>query len=76
MLVSSYSQGETNIMTRGRHIMMQFSPVMIDCYIWEDNHSYEMVRRSRECVINVPTAGLVNSATVRDAQLTSSRHAA
>ncbi len=26
--------------------------------IWDGNHSFEMIRRSRECVINVPTTDL------------------
>ena len=33
---------------------------MFGCYIWDGNHSFEMLRRSRECVINVPTSDLVD----------------
>ena len=29
--------------------------------IWEENHSFEMIRRSRECVINVPTVELAET---------------
>ena len=61
VLVSSCWQGETNIMTMGWHMMMQFSPALFGCYIWEGNHSYEMIRRSRECVINIPTAANVDA---------------
>jgi flavin reductase (DIM6/NTAB) family NADH-FMN oxidoreductase RutF len=28
---------------------------LVGCYIWDQNHSFEMIRKSRECVINVPT---------------------
>lgn len=59
--VSSCWQGETNIMAMGWHMMMQLSPVLFGCYIWEGNHSYELIRRSRECVINVPTSHLVDA---------------
>jgi flavin reductase (DIM6/NTAB) family NADH-FMN oxidoreductase RutF len=45
-----------NIMTMGWHTMMSFSPALIGCYIWPENHSYEMFRRSKECVINGLTA--------------------
>ena len=30
-------------------------PSLIGCYIWDANHSFEMLRRSKECVINIPT---------------------
>lgn len=60
VLVSSAWQGETNIMTMGWHMMMQFAPALFGCYLWEGNHSYELIRRSRECVINIPTAELAD----------------
>ena len=60
MLVSSAWQGKFNIMTMGWHMMMQFTPALFGCYIWDGNHSFEMLRRSRECVINVPTSDLVD----------------
>lgn len=45
-------------MTMGWHMMMQFAPALFGCYLWEGNHSYELIRSSRECVINIPTAEL------------------
>ena len=60
VLVSSAWKAKTNIMTMGWHMMMQFSPALVGCYIWDGNHSFEMIRRSKECVINIPTADLVN----------------
>jgi flavin reductase (DIM6/NTAB) family NADH-FMN oxidoreductase RutF len=59
VLVSSAWKKKSNIMTMGWHMMMQFSPALFGCYIWDGNHSFEMIRRSKECVINVPTAHLV-----------------
>jgi flavin reductase (DIM6/NTAB) family NADH-FMN oxidoreductase RutF len=58
--VSSAWKGKTNIMTMGWHMMMEFSPALFGCYIWDQNHSFEMIRRSRQCVINVPTVDLAN----------------
>ncbi len=60
VLVSSAWKGQTNIMTMGWHMMMGFSPALFGCYIWEQNHSFEMIRRSRQCVINVPTVDLAS----------------
>ena len=60
VLVSSAWKKESNIMSMGWQMMMQFSPALFGCYIWDGNHSFEMIRRSKECVINVPTADLVD----------------
>jgi flavin reductase (DIM6/NTAB) family NADH-FMN oxidoreductase RutF len=44
----------------GWHMMMQFSPALFGCYIWEENHSFKMLRKSGECVINIPTVDLID----------------
>lgn len=62
VLVSSHWKGETNIMTLGWHMMLAFSPALFSCYIWDANHSHELIRRSKECVINVPEAHLLEAA--------------
>jgi flavin reductase (DIM6/NTAB) family NADH-FMN oxidoreductase RutF len=58
VLVSSAWQGQTNIMTMGWHMVMEFQPSLIGCYIWTQNHSFDMVRKSKACVINIPTVDL------------------
>jgi flavin reductase (DIM6/NTAB) family NADH-FMN oxidoreductase RutF len=58
VLVSSEWRGKTDIMTMGWHMIMGFEPSLIGCYIWSENHSFDMVRRSKQCVINVPTTEL------------------
>lgn len=55
VLVSSAWKGEQNIMTMGWHMVVGFSPSLIGCYVWSANHSFEMIRKSKECVINIPT---------------------
>lgn len=61
VLVSSAWKGETNIMTMGWHMVMGFAPSLIGCYIWDQNHSFGLIRKSRECVINVPTVDLAQT---------------
>ncbi len=61
VLVSSAWKGERNIMTMGWHMIMEFSPSLIGCYIWTENHSFNLIRKSRECVINVPTLELADT---------------
>jgi flavin reductase (DIM6/NTAB) family NADH-FMN oxidoreductase RutF len=58
VLVSSAWRGKTNIMTMGWHTVMEFVPSLVGCMIASGNHSHDMIRRSGECVINVPTTAL------------------
>jgi flavin reductase (DIM6/NTAB) family NADH-FMN oxidoreductase RutF len=60
VLVSSAWKGKMNIMTMGWHMVLDFSPSLVACCISRANYSFEMIRRSRECVINVPTNALVD----------------
>jgi flavin reductase (DIM6/NTAB) family NADH-FMN oxidoreductase RutF len=60
VLVSSLYKGETNIMTMGWHTVLEFSPSLIGCMITSSNHSFELIRKSKECVINIPTVDLVD----------------
>ena len=61
VLLSSSHAGERNVMTMGWHTVMEFSPSLVGCVIASSNHSFELVRQSRECVINVPTTALVDA---------------
>lgn len=61
VLVSSEWKGERNIMTMGWHMMLGFSPALFGCYIWPGNHSYDLLRKSRQCVINLPTFELLDT---------------
>jgi flavin reductase (DIM6/NTAB) family NADH-FMN oxidoreductase RutF len=59
-LISSAHRGERNIMTLGWHMMLGFEPALVGCFIWDENHSFSLIRRSKECVINIPTFDLVD----------------
>jgi flavin reductase (DIM6/NTAB) family NADH-FMN oxidoreductase RutF len=60
VLVSSACDGSTNIMTMGWHTVMEFTPSLIGCVIAAGNHSFDMIRKSRECVVNLPTRPLTD----------------
>ena len=61
VLVSSAWRGEKNIMTMGWHTVMEFTPSLIGCVIAGGNHSFGLIRRSKECVINLPTTALTDT---------------
>ena len=60
VLTSSAHGGRTNILTMGWHSVMEFTPSLVGCVISSANHSFEMIRRSRQCVINLPTTKLTD----------------
>lgn len=49
-------------MTMGWHTVMEFTPSLVGRGIASANHSFEMIRQRRECVINLPTTGLTDIA--------------
>jgi flavin reductase (DIM6/NTAB) family NADH-FMN oxidoreductase RutF len=61
VLVSSAYRGERDIMTMGWHLMLGFTPALVGCYIWDQNHSFELIRKSKECVINLPTYDMIDA---------------
>lgn len=62
VLLSSAWRGKTNIMTLGWHTVMEFTPSLVGCVISSANHSFDLVRGSGECVINLPTTALTDEA--------------
>jgi len=48
-------------MTMGWHTVMEFRPSLVGCIIAGGNTSFEMIRKSRECVLNVPTTDLIDA---------------
>ncbi len=61
VLLSSAHRGKRGIMAMGWHMVMEFEPSLVGCYIWDQNDSRALVMGSRECVINVPTYDLVET---------------
>ena len=59
VLISSAFKGRRNIMTLGWHMMLEYS--VVGCYVWDANESFELFRRSKQCVINVPTQELLDT---------------
>ncbi|WP_240791005.1 flavin reductase family protein [Roseomonas sp. AR75] len=61
VLVSSHWRGRSNVMTLGWHVVLEFSPSLVGLMIAQGNHSFGMIRASRECVINLPTTALTDT---------------
>ncbi|WP_394687605.1 flavin reductase family protein [uncultured Xanthomonas sp.] len=61
VLVSSAWKRQRDVMTLGWHMVLEFSPSLLACCISSGNHSFDLIRRSKQCVINLPTADLVDT---------------
>ncbi|EJW12542.1 Flavoredoxin [Rhodovulum sp. PH10] len=61
VLLSSAFEGERNVMTLGWHMIMGFEPSLVGCYVWDQNHSHQMIRKSKVAVINVPTVEMAST---------------
>jgi flavin reductase (DIM6/NTAB) family NADH-FMN oxidoreductase RutF len=60
VLISSAHKGKRNIMTLGWHMMLGFEPAIVGCFIWDQNRSFDLVRKSKQCVINIPERHLID----------------
>ncbi|MFP5355576.1 MAG: flavin reductase family protein, partial [Gemmatimonadota bacterium] len=57
-LLTTARAGKANVMTMSWHTMLEFEPPLIGCVISDRNYSYDLLRSSRECVVNIPTADI------------------
>jgi len=58
VMVTTAREGRANIMTMSWHTMMEFEPPLVGCVISNRNYSFETLKATRECVINIPTVEL------------------
>jgi flavin reductase (DIM6/NTAB) family NADH-FMN oxidoreductase RutF len=55
VLVTTARDGKPNIMTMSWHTMMEFEPPLVGCIISNRNYSFDLLKTTKECVINIPT---------------------
>ena len=60
VLLSTSLKGRANVMTMSWLTMMEFEPPLVGCVISDRNYSYGILKKTRECVINVATVELSN----------------
>ncbi len=57
MLTTAGLKG-ANVMTMSWHMMVDFEPPIVACVISNRDYTFETLRRTRECVINIPTVNM------------------
>jgi flavin reductase (DIM6/NTAB) family NADH-FMN oxidoreductase RutF len=58
VLVTTRLRDRINVMTMSWHTMMEFEPPLIGCVIDARSATFGLLRKSRECVIAIPTVEL------------------
>ncbi len=58
VMVTTAAKGRTNIMTMSWQTMLDFEPPIVGCVISNGNYSFDILKATRECVINIPTVEL------------------
>lgn len=59
VLVTTAGKGGANVMTMSWHTMLEFEPPLLGCVISSRNFSFTALKASKQCVLNIPTAELV-----------------
>jgi flavin reductase (DIM6/NTAB) family NADH-FMN oxidoreductase RutF len=58
VLVTTAGTERPNIMTMSWHTMMEFEPPLVGCVISGRNYTFDILKKTKECVINIPTLEL------------------
>jgi len=58
VLLTTASAGRANVMAMSWHSMLEFEPPLVGCVVSNRNHSFGLLKSSRECVINIPTVDI------------------
>jgi len=61
VMVSTAHKGQTNVMSMSWHTMIDFDPPLIGCVIGERSLTFELLRASKQCVLNIPTVEIVKA---------------
>ena len=61
ILLTTAQEGKENVMTMSWHTMIDFEPPLVGLVVSNRNHSFSALKKTRECVINIPTFKLRNA---------------
>ena len=55
VLLTTAHKSKDNVMTMSWHTMMEFEPPLVGCVVSGRDFSFEALRATRQCVLNIPT---------------------
>lgn len=59
-LVTTSHKGHPNVMTMTWQMMIDFEPPIFACVISDQNYTFNILKKTKECVINIPTVELAS----------------
>lgn len=58
LLLTTARKGVANVMAMSWHTMMEFEPPLVGCVVSGRDFSFDALRLTKQCVLNIPTAEL------------------
>jgi flavin reductase (DIM6/NTAB) family NADH-FMN oxidoreductase RutF len=58
VLLTTARAGQPNVMPMSWHTMLEFMPPLVGCVVSSQNYTFGILRRTGECVINIPAVEL------------------
>ncbi|WP_293605457.1 flavin reductase family protein [Polaromonas sp. UBA4122] len=58
VLLTTAHKGAANVMTMSWHTMMEFEPPLVGCVVSNRDFSFDALKATRQCVLNIPTVEL------------------
>ena len=60
LLLTTAHEGQANVMAMSWHTMLEFEPPLVGCVVSSRDFSFAALKATRQCVLNIPTAELVD----------------
>lgn len=60
LLLATAGKVRPNVMTLSWQMPMEFEPPLVGCVLGNMDYSYGLLKASRECTLNIPTAELID----------------
>ena len=61
VLLTTMHGKRANVMTMSWHTMLEFAPPLVGCVVSNRNYSFDALKKTRECVINIPTVQIADA---------------
>jgi flavin reductase (DIM6/NTAB) family NADH-FMN oxidoreductase RutF len=58
VLLATMRKGRANVMPMSWHMMVEFEPPLVACVVSDRNYSFQALKTTKECTINIPTVAL------------------
>ena len=55
VLLTTSMAKHPNVMTMSWHMMIDFEPPLVGCVVSNRDYTFDILRKTKECVINIPT---------------------